>query len=113
LESAEESERLQYRQEEEEPQLKDSLPCDLELEDGRDRDQVELINGGQGQDDTLGSQGDVDGRDVANVGGSPIVEANNGGDVRGEEAAMASYTDGLNREHAELDSTVKPVISRV
>ncbi|KAH0781369.1 hypothetical protein KY290_000967 [Solanum tuberosum] len=26
---------------------------------------------------------------------------------------MASYTDGLNREHAELDSTVKPVISRV
>ncbi|KAG5630773.1 hypothetical protein H5410_002490, partial [Solanum commersonii] len=51
--------------------------------------------------------------DVAEVGGSTIVKPNNGGEVRGEEASMASYTDGLNREHAELDSTVKPVISRV
>lgn len=112
-ESAEKSERLQDRQEVEEPQLK---ACDLELEDGRDRNQdqdlVELINGGQGQEDTLGSQENVDGRDVGKFGGSPIVEANTSGDVRGKQAARETDADGLTRDHAELDSTVKPVISR-
>ncbi|WMV08638.1 hypothetical protein MTR67_002023, partial [Solanum verrucosum] len=44
-------------------------------------------------EDTLGTQGDLDGRDMVEVGGRPIVEPNNDGEVRGEEDAMASYTD--------------------
>ncbi|XP_059277168.1 transcription factor GTE3, chloroplastic-like isoform X1 [Lycium ferocissimum] len=87
--SAEKSpeQRLQHREEEEaEPQLKDSSPRNLE--DGRDSDHVELINGGDLQEDTRGSPVvDLDGRDVAEVGGGPI------GEVR--------------------EATVKPVISRV
>ncbi|XP_055801144.1 transcription factor GTE4-like isoform X2 [Solanum dulcamara] len=111
LEAGEPKSAEESQEEEAEPQLKDSLP--RYLEDGRDREQVELINGGQGQEDTLGSPGDLDGRDVAEVGGSLIVETNNVREVQGEEAAIASYRDGLTRGHAELDATVKPVMSRV
>ncbi|KAJ8527718.1 hypothetical protein K7X08_015169 [Anisodus acutangulus] len=87
--------RLQLREEEEaEPQLKDSSPRNLE--DGRDSDHVELINGGDLQEDTRGSPVDLYGRDVLEVGGGPIVEPN------GEEV-----------RDAELEATIKPVISRV
>ncbi|KAK4373951.1 hypothetical protein RND71_004628 [Anisodus tanguticus] len=86
--SAEKSleQRLQHLEEEAETQLKDSSPRNLE--DGRVSDHVELINGGEVQEDIRGLPVDLDGRDVPEVGG------------------------GEDRD-AEPEVTVKPVISRV
>ncbi|CAN4096968.1 unnamed protein product [Withania somnifera] len=102
--SAEESPRLQHRQEEEESQFRDSSPRNLE--GGRGGDEVELIN--------VGSSVDLDGgRDVVEVGGGcPIVEPEDMED-RDEEADMASYRDGSGRGHVEPEAIVKPLISRV
>nr|XP_016502813.1 PREDICTED: transcription factor GTE4-like [Nicotiana tabacum] len=68
--------RLQH-QEEAEPRLKESSLCNLE--DGRDSEQVELINGGEFQEGTLGSPGGLNGRDGM---GNEQVELINGGELQ-------------------------------
>ncbi|KAM3382595.1 transcription factor GTE3, chloroplastic isoform X1 [Capsicum galapagoense] len=95
-------ERWQHRQEEEgETQLRDSSP--IYFESGRDR---------------IGSPVDLDGRDVAEDSCLPIVDPNNGGEIRdeeagGEEAAMQRYRDGSARGRVDPEAIVEPLISRV